>query len=268
MFLLSGACVQLFASEASPPVLVKDINIAAATTGFQPSALCRLGPWTLFQAHDPQHGYELWRSDGTAAGTSLLLDIAPGTRSSSPGNLEVFGAKAYFVANDGVHGAELWSTDGTASGTTMVADLYPGYSLSAGTYAPNSSQPGGFVVAGGTLYFSAGSPLGRQLWKSDGTAAGTSIAANGRDPESIRLVGSTLYFVAFDGSNQVLWQSQGTTATTKIVRNSQGRSFKMDVGSSTRMAAVGQTLFFGADDGVSGRELWKTDGTSAGTLMV
>lgn len=268
-FLLCGACVQLLRAEALPPVLVRDINVNAATTGFQPVALCQLGSWTLFQAHDPQHGYELWRTDGTAAGTSLLLDIAPGTRSSFPGNFGVMGAKAYFLADDGVHGAELWSTDGTAAGTAMVADLYPGYTLAAGTYRPNSSQPGGFVVAGGIFYFSATSSQGRRLWKSDGTAAGTSIfSMNGRDPESIRVVGSTLFFVAFDGSNQMLWQSQGTTTTTKVVRNSQGRSFKMDVSSSTRMAVVGQTLFFGADDGVSGRELWKTDGTTAGTLMV
>jgi ELWxxDGT repeat protein len=34
------------------------------------------------------------------------------------------------------------------------------------------------------------------------------------------------------------------------------------------MTVAGDTLFFVADDGVTGRELWKTDGTEGGTILV
>ena len=34
------------------------------------------------------------------------------------------------------------------------------------------------------------------------------------------------------------------------------------------LTAVGNTLFFAANDGTNGKELWKSDGTSTGTVMV
>jgi ELWxxDGT repeat protein len=67
-------------------------------------------------------GRELYISDGTAAGTSLVLDIRPGSLGSSPFNFFVFNNELYFTANDGA--AELWTTDGTAAGTTKV-DILP-----------------------------------------------------------------------------------------------------------------------------------------------
>jgi ELWxxDGT repeat protein len=54
------------------------------------------------------NGTELWRSDGTAAGTVLTADINPGFFSSSPADLTVAGGHLFFSADDGVHGRELW----------------------------------------------------------------------------------------------------------------------------------------------------------------
>src|SRR3954471_7153210 len=77
-----------------------------------------------FSATDPAHGDELWRSDGTAAGTYLLKDIHQGASKSSPRSLTVVGDTLFFSAIDGTHGTELWESDGTAAGTAMVRDTY------------------------------------------------------------------------------------------------------------------------------------------------
>src|SRR4029079_11163508 len=83
-----------------------------------------------FFANDGTHGYELWKSDGSAAGTVLAKDI-----NTSGSSLDVsfsfeyvvaVGNTLYFRADDGTNGMEPWKSDGTAAGTTMVADIVPG----------------------------------------------------------------------------------------------------------------------------------------------
>ena len=66
---------------------------------------------TLFFAADNLQGTELWRSDGTLAGTTLVKDINP-TGDSVPESLVAFGGALLFSANDGTNGAELWKSDG------------------------------------------------------------------------------------------------------------------------------------------------------------
>ena len=72
-------------------------------------------------------GQELWKSDGTAAGTTLVKNIRPGSgTSSSPRELTNVNGTLFFVADDGVTGQELWKSDGTAAGTVLVRDIHPG----------------------------------------------------------------------------------------------------------------------------------------------
>ena len=66
--------------------------------------------------------YELWRSDGTAAGTFLLSSTI-----YSRDYLNVIGNTALFVAGDAVNGYELWKSDGSLAGTAIVKDINPGY---------------------------------------------------------------------------------------------------------------------------------------------
>jgi ELWxxDGT repeat protein len=109
----------------------------------------------LYFASTDISGVELWRSDGTVAGTGIVKDIHP-TGPSSPNNLAALGSTLYFSANDGALGFELWKTDGTAAGTVMVADLRAG---SAG------SGPVKLTAVGGTLFFAADDGLnGQELW--------------------------------------------------------------------------------------------------------
>ncbi len=74
-----------------------------------------------------EHGYELWKSDGTSAGTVLVKDIRPGSSGGGPGYLTNVNGTLYFGASDGSTGYELWKSDGTSAGTcwsrTSARDL-------------------------------------------------------------------------------------------------------------------------------------------------
>ena len=107
-------------------VLVKDINPGRSSgTAGKGGHLTNVDGTVYFSADDGNHGYELWRSDGTRRGTRMVKDINPGPEASLPYGFTAVGHIVYFGANDGVHGWELWRSDGTAQGTRMVKDLRP-----------------------------------------------------------------------------------------------------------------------------------------------
>jgi len=275
--------VELWKSDgtAAGTTLVKDIFPG----GSNPGSLTNVSGTLMFAADDYLHGVELWKSDGTAAGTTLVKDINANTIGSNiPGfNLrdqtEVNGT-LFFSADDGVHGIELWKSDGTAAGTTLVMDISPGgYTDVYGRYYPNSSSPGQLTNVNGTLFFTASDGiLGRELWKSDGTEAGTSLVAS-VNASNLTAVNGTLFFAAgypwsgqFDGIE--LWKSDGTTGGTVIVKDifpGQYRGAYTNYPNSSfpsNLTNVNGTLFFTANDGIHGRELWKSDGTASGTVLV
>ncbi|WP_301337670.1 ELWxxDGT repeat protein, partial [Microcystis aeruginosa] len=245
----------------STPFLVKDILPGSYSSN--PGFLTALGNTLFFAANDGVNGTELWKSDGTAAGTVLVKDIVPSFSGSFPFYLTAVGSTLFFTAYNGVNGRELWKSDGTAAGTDLVKDINPG----------SSSFPGNLTVVGNTLFFTADNGVnGFELWKSDGTATGTVLVKDigpgsfGGGFNPLTAVGNTLFFSADDGVNgRELWKSDGTATGTVLVKNIRPGSSSSFPGDRT---AVGNTLFFSADDGVNGRELWKSDGTAAGTVLV
>ncbi len=249
-----------------------------------PSNLTNVGGTLFFAADNGVDGIELWKSDGTSAGTSLVKDVFPGSSrgdyggsypgSSHPSELTNVNGTLFFAANDGKHGVELWKSDGTSDGTSLVKDIFPGsYTYYDGGSYPYSSYPKLLTNVGGTLYFAADDGTnGVELWKSDGTAEGTELVADLKPGSGDSYLseltnsGGTLFLAADDGTHGVeLWKSDGTPSGTVMVADLNPG----DIGSSPRyLTNVDGTLFFMATDDSHGDELWQSDGTPAGTVMV
>jgi uncharacterized delta-60 repeat protein len=263
-----------FQGGANPVPLGPDVDLVApyaigfntvADNSSNPAGLVDVNGTVFFTANNGVNGIELWKSDGSLAGTTMVKDIQVGTGNSNPTNLVNFNGEVYFVANDNIRGVELWKSDGTEAGTVLVRDINANAA---------SSNPANLTVVGNVLYFSANNGTnGIELWKTDGTTAGTVLVrdiqtgAGNSNPLNLASVGSTLYFRATASTNggTELWKSDGTSAGTMLIRD-----LVAGPGSSNpaNLTNVGGTLFFSATTAATGVELWKSDGTSAGTVLV
>jgi len=112
----------------------------------------------LLFAAESSTGGELWKSDGTVAGTVLVKDIRPGIDGSFPGLLTKVNGLLYFTADDGATGRELWKSDGTSAGTVLVKDINPG----GGSAFPSAfaGNPVFMTNVNGTLFFRANDGAG------------------------------------------------------------------------------------------------------------
>ena len=258
---------ELFITDgtAAGTKVVKDIR--AGSQSSSPSDFSVLGSKALFKANDGSNGSELWISDGTAGGTKLVKDIRSGASGSNPDALVTLGSKVIFTANDGTNGYELWATDGTAGGTSMLKDIRSG---------SGSSNPGRLTVAGTKVYFYADDGTnGVELWVTDGTAGGTSLlkdiqtGSGSSYPGQFKAAGTSAFFTANDGTNGYeLWFTDGTSGGTVLVKDIQSGSSDGLSSYSAYITVIGSTAYFSADDGTNGGELWKSNGTSAGTEIV
>jgi ELWxxDGT repeat protein len=284
------------------PFLVEDIY--PGKTGSEPNWLVDFKGRLLFGANHPKFGEELWRSNGTRSGTSLVKDIDPGplvikkmekteTGSSAPDSVLHTKKWIYFQATTVKYGEELWKSNGTEWGTKIVKDIVPGQ---------GDSGPEDIVsTAPRTTFFRAWDKKhGEELWKTDGTEKGTKIIKDinpdlppgarckqgdcgvpkgWSHPDTVTVMGKQVFFAADDGKHGVeLWKSDGTAKGTTLVKDINtipGNSNPNETGDAINRSAeveklyvVGKTLYFRASDGKHGVELWKSDGTAKGTTLV
>lgn len=235
------------------------------TPSARPRELTDVDGTLFFVADDGLHGRELWRSDGTAAGTVLVRDIHPGLRSSDPFCLTHVDGILFFLVDE-ARGPCLWKSDGTADGTVKVGAL------------PACKDPlkrrFGMVAVDGRLFFPARDfAHGTELWTSDGTPEGTHMIKDIRSgsdsslnpnllANSVELNGALL-FVADDGRHgPEVWSSDGTASGTVLLRDSITGP---DVFVPHLLGVLDGAALFAVKETGSAPELWRTDGTTEGT---
>jgi ELWxxDGT repeat protein len=244
-------------------VMLKDINTDGNSN---PRWFEESGGMLFFSADDGDIGKELWISDGTTLGTELVKDISPEgagiNRGSDPYQLTDVNGTLYFGARNSVgeqvaNGEELWKSDGTEGGTVMVKDISPG---------SDASNPRDLTNLSGTLLFVAITPeqgtWGGELWRSDGTDPGTYMVKDTFPnpnpinywPARLMTIGGALMFVADDSFNgRQLWFSDGTEDETFMIDDQLAGDYWS---SPFWLTDAAGTLFFRANDGTNGTEIW------------
>src|SRR5262249_4597510 len=118
---------------------------------------------------------------------------------------------------------------------------------------------------------------GMELWKSDGTDDGTVLVkdivtgSNGSNPSNLTNVNGALFFRANDGINgDELWTSDGSDSGTVLITDIHSGSYGSRIYGTdpSDLTNVNGELFFSAKDGVKGYELWKSDGSPSGTVLI
>lgn len=169
----------------------------------------KLGNFLFYVGNDPEHGNELWRTDGTARGTKMVVDATPGRESTRFENLYVAGGKVWFSSSRG----GFWASNGTSAGTKKISDTLE---LEQAVNHPTRSDVALLVA----------SPLDTgniELYKSSGTAASTSLVGGteiypgteGSYPHNFVELDGYQYFIGYTSVGYRLLRTDGST--TEVV---------------------------------------------------
>lgn len=275
--------------------LVKDISNASNGSLYDNNnygKFVKLGNLILFRAASLDVGYELWKSDGTESGTVLVKDIylgGPGLNENFGNDYCVMNNVLYFTANDGIHGYELWRTDGTELGTFMIKDM---------TAGALNSNIGSFCTFENKVFFVLG---GGQIWSTDGTESGTQLfyTSNGISKltkvsdkmyffgpntlymtdsnfsppinlgtwpasgiSNIEVFNNEIYFVVQVSGGKTIIKSNGTLSGTIRVKDD------LLLYESRKLLKCGNYIYFSDEETFGSIKIWRTDGTSAGTILI
>ena len=230
------------------------VDIYPGVGNANPSEIIVFNRQLYFAATDGLHGTELWKSDGTAIGTSLVKDINPGAASSYPASLALYGCLLYFAALKPAYGVELWRSNGYSEGTALLKDIFE---------SSYSSNPSGLFLFNNILFFSATDNIyGNELWRTDGTIDGTFLfkdlntGSPDSDPAYFHFFSSRLFFVAKSESTGLeLYTSDGTIDGTFLLSEIFPGP---EQGLTTPIASARGKLFFGGKDINHGIELYST----------
>ena len=193
--------------------------------------------------------------------TQLVANINP------PGGLSV--NDKFAVTINSADGS-IYVTDGSVPGSHLLT-----------TAVSFQSEPQAGVIKGKIVFNGYDAAHGTELWISDGTDTGTHMlmdiypGTTSSNPSGNRqgfyVVEHKILFVATTpGEGRELWVTNGTTAGTHMIKDITpgAASSNVTLSKTTLNNYLGNYVYFTANDGTNGQELWKTDGTDVNTVMV
>jgi len=198
--------------------------------------------WCLFTHSNHEQGLELWRSDGTLSGTTIIRDIDEGSGGVNPQGLSIIGEQLYFFAISPEAAQSIYSSDGSREGTMLFYDIYD-YNRGSNIYD--------LQVGAGQLFFTHDGIL----WSSRGSVAQSlSIGETFGQFGALHFSGNKGYFFDVEGEISV---TDGTPSGTAVL---------LDIADVVgKPVTYKDQVWFLAQDQQHGREWWRSDGTQLGT---
>ena len=248
-------------------VMVKDL-----TSG---NAEFRIDDMTLLNNHiywvvevDLFHEYEVWVSDGTAAGTRLATTFETQYTSArfTPMNNKIYYFSGYW--DDDVYGPfqQVCSINPDGSGWLEIWNMETPHSLEENDEYDLSLDLLAFENA--LIFPGVRNPMeGYKLLKSNGTDAEPPILIDTYQPtrssfpNSMMKSSSGIYFLAQNNAwdDAQLWKTDGTNKGTVLIKSSPGVSAAVNVNNVAYFVTWGNDV---------GSQLWKTDGTPGSTTSL
>ena len=274
--------IELFRSDGTlnGTYILKDINPGANYSN--PGIGAKIGDVTYFSANDGLHSTELWRTDGTVEGTYMLKDINSGDDDGSfPYYFTSIDSNVYFFAMSGDNNGSsnkgekgIWKSDGTSGGTVLLENF--------GDFSNTSFGAPGYLHAfGDKLMFlkddAAGGGYQWEPWIKplDGLSVKLKDIKTGDEGSGFKceiILNSKCYGSADSWEyGSEIWVSDGTSGGTNILKDintdiSNGDNTSGSIPSYLTFAE--DKFFFMAYRSSEGFAIWKSDGTSEGTVMV
>ena len=265
ILVLLVAAIAPATTAAQEPRLLRDLNTSPAAPSSAAGMLAVAGETLFFVHSDGVHGSELWRTDGTAERTAMVLDIHPGPESTRISASLAVGDELYFVIAESPLPARLWRTNGTREGTIVVHTFDPEVGYVSAMFPLAGSV--GFI----TQRWTAENGCVSVLWRSDGRPGGTIPLAT-LCASHLGTLGART-FMAAPGEERDparLWVSDGTVGGTAVIQEISPQFKHVWIGPA--VVVRDQLVFFvvhTTDDGTVGTiELWRSDGTSEGTMAL
>lgn len=269
-----GSSVALLTDTTSTePSFVNVATNGLTILGVEPPAyyggtIASMNGFILYLSGDPNDGLQLWRSDGTLAGTTLVRDMGAAVQFSQLSYMVPMarvGNHALFQAENGSASPQLWSSDGTAQGTVSLIS----------TPTPNNLYVQPLIgVAGTHAYYAVYTGSDYRLVATDGTPAGTHLLtdAGPLDPNGLTntyVSGDdnlaffyTYYFDQVSGNTKHLYSYHPQTNVLTHLRDSPV------LAEDVQPLDYAGILYFSSVDSIHGEQPWVSDGTVDGTHIL
>ncbi|MEJ7590445.1 MAG: hypothetical protein WKF77_02780 [Planctomycetaceae bacterium] len=239
-----------------------DVNATPEYAMNNPGEFFQYGDTSWFTNTSTRGTIELWRTDGTQAGTKFVFDTTQAGGGATQIPIAGINGQLLFQAFDPLHGIEIWITDNTPAGAHLLKDLAPG------TF--DSIVIDSITYKNEVLLQIYDTSLQRSgFFRTDGTAEGTEPLFE--DPEELNPATGFYAFQFLRATDDFAYLVLHRQATDDLIRTDGTLEGTQSLGQFTHILATTvfkNQLAFVADQSGTGISLWTSDGSQQGTQEI